>query len=67
MLRELRKKFVFIVMGSMFAIFFLLLFAINAFNIAAQEQKISHTMETLVENGGAISCPRYASGPSASS
>ena len=52
MLRELRKKFVFIVMGSMFAIFFLLLFAINTLNIAAQEQKISHTMETLVENGG---------------
>lgn len=52
MLRELRKKFILIVMGSMFGIFFLLLFAINAFNIATQQQKISHTMETLVENGG---------------
>ena len=58
MLRELRKRFVFIVMACMFCIFFLLLFAINLFNFANQQQKISRTMQTLVENNGELPLER---------
>lgn len=58
MLRELRKRFVFIVMVCMFCIFFLLLFAINLFNFTNQQQKISRTMQTLVENNGELPLER---------
>lgn len=52
MLRELRKKFIFIVMAATFCVFFLLLFAINAFNISAQFQHIDRVMTILTDNNG---------------
>lgn len=52
MLRELRKKFIFIVMAATFCVFFLLLFAINAFNISAQFQHIDWVMTILTDNNG---------------
>lgn len=52
MLRELRKKFTFIVMAATFCVFFLLLFTINAFNISAQLQRIDRVMSILTANNG---------------
>lgn len=52
MLRELRKKFIFIVMAATFCVFFLLLFAINALNISAQIQRIDRVMTILTDNNG---------------
>lgn len=57
MLRELRKKFILIAMGSLFCVFFLLIFAINAINIANQTDRLNHTMDILMENDGVFPRP----------
>lgn len=62
MLRELRKKFIFLVMAATFCVFFLLLFAINAINISAQYQQIDRNLTILSENNGVFPVREMPSG-----